>query len=381
MYIQKTAEKKGKSVFTWWDDLLLMISKCRLASHVGKFTHPDIKVSLWNEAIAEASEYISSASVQTEPDILTPAQYLGAASFLLQPVTEEGQTVLEDLEAGGKMTAQELDTLQLDVEPLIQAVKEMKIRSREAPFATDERMKQVYFPIGPDEYHLLSLMTAPGLMAEIKRRIREMSEQRRSSYDPKSSTYQNDCREVKNLTVVGFGGTKPQNISVLNSRQGGKFYLIPSLPPVWKEKEIYLPRKDFFMENLYYRRYTDIFLSLHQLFMQDRSNMEIRRRIHEKMADLADIAIGEAWKVRSCPNGWSQMTSLPDSQKIWLDAAMADRSNHTQWIADIGQAFGRWFITSYERIKGKQAVILGDGELRSFARQLEEIIQREVHGI
>ena len=36
------------------------------------------------------------------------------------------------------------------------------------------------------------------------------------------------------LAVQELGGTKPQNISQLNSERRGDNYLLASLPPVWK---------------------------------------------------------------------------------------------------------------------------------------------------
>lgn len=34
-----------------------------------------------------------------------------------------------------------------------------------------------------------------------------------------------------NLAEMHFGGTKPQNISLLNSVRGGRVWLLPSMPP------------------------------------------------------------------------------------------------------------------------------------------------------
>jgi CRISPR-associated protein Csy1 len=41
-----------------------------------------------------------------------------------------------------------------------------------------------------------------------------------------------DLNSILNLTKIGYGGTKPQNISVLNNQNGGIAYLLSSMPPI-----------------------------------------------------------------------------------------------------------------------------------------------------
>src|SRR5690606_4276445 len=48
-------------------------------------------------------------------------------------------------------------------------------------------------------------------------------------------------REYPNLAIRKFGGTKPQNISQLNSERHGENWLLPSLPPSWQMPEVRPP--------------------------------------------------------------------------------------------------------------------------------------------
>src|SRR5690606_31444829 len=41
--------------------------------------------------------------------------------------------------------------------------------------------------------------------------------------------------------VQKMGGTKPQNISQLNSERGGNNYLLGSLPPKWRSRDLRMP--------------------------------------------------------------------------------------------------------------------------------------------
>lgn len=379
-YMGKTAEKKSKPVPVWWDEIIRNIPRCQLATHVGKFTHPDVKISLWNHGREVNEGYVSSSSILAEDDILTPAQYLGAASVLMQPVVENGPTVLEDLADGGERVRKELDVFHLALEPLQQAVRDMMANSSQMPGETDGRLKQVYFPIGDGTYHLLSPLTASGFLFELKQRILAMNRERRDAHDPKKEVYGTDCRELTNLTMVGFGGTKPQNISVLNSRSSGVFYMLPSLPPELGRREIRRPRQNFFTETLYYRRYTEIFHSLHRLMVKAPNNIDVRNAIREKILDLVDVSLAQAWKLMALPAGWSEETALPECQKIWLDAGRKDQAEDMYWTHEVGLQFGRWVIRSYEKTEGREAVALGDGELTLFADCMEDVLREGGEG-
>jgi CRISPR-associated protein Csy1 len=39
------------------------------------------------------------------------------------------------------------------------------------------------------------------------------------------------------LTAIGYGGTKPQNISVINNQNSGFSYLLPSMPPILTKRK------------------------------------------------------------------------------------------------------------------------------------------------
>ena len=115
-------------------------------------------------------------------------------------------------------------------------------------------MKQVYFPVGEAQYHLLSILTPSGLITRLKQSVDAMrfSEETKQA---KESRKKNEHHEVGysdifDLTVTGYGGTQPQNVSVLNSQNAGRAYLLPSCPPVL-EKEQFGFQKLISLLNLY----------------------------------------------------------------------------------------------------------------------------------
>ena len=381
-YILRSAEAKKKSPGEWWETTVQNIGKCQLATHVGKFTNPDSAVALLAEPGAPDAGYVTTQGSRYREDILTPAQYIGSASLLLK-TQEDGRDVLEYTEASPEELTAELADLGLPGSSLKEAVEELRKRSRTEPSATDERMKQVYFPTNDaGQYHLLTVLPASSLLLELKKRLLEMDERRRLHCNKEEDEYGRDWENIPNLTEVGFGGTKPQNISALNSRARGTGYLLPSLPPSFEQRDIRLPKRDFFRETIPFREVERSLRTLHTLFLLDRNNKDIRMRIRGEVDALAELAAAMAARLRDEPAGWSEeerCAALPASQKIWLDEAFREtRLDGGDWLEDVSTGFGRWLIGRYERTAGREKVILGDIELKFFRDRLLELLKEEV---
>lgn len=381
-YILRSAETKKKSPAEWWETTVQNIEKCQVASHVGKFTHPDSQIGVLAEPGEPDAGYVTTQGCRYKEDIMTPAQYMGSASLLLKKQSD-GRSILEWMESTPELIEQELSEAQLTSPSLREAVKSLYKRSREFPAETDERLKQVYFPVGEEhQYHLLTVLPASALMQEMKQRLRQMGERRRLCYSDKEEQYGEDCEDMPNLTEVGFGGTKAQNISAMNSRFGGTAYLLPSLPPVWMSRKVRLPKRDFFRDGLLFRMAKESVQALHRLFLLDWNNQKIREGVQSHVDTLADMVAGMAERMREEPAGWSReeaFDGLPESQKIWLDEARREeRLDSEEWLDAVGTDFGRWLIRTYERVSGHEKVGLGDPELRFFKYRLIEVLREEV---
>ena len=266
-YIIESAAKKGKTPADWFDTMVMHMNECHLASHVGKFTNPDIKTTVCSHS-KKVAGYVTTGGSTCSLDILTPAQYLGSASLLLSPVTPD-KNVLEAVITRDKELEKELELLSLPIEKLQKKVQEMLEDSKKEPEATDTHLRQVYFPIAEGEYHLLSVMPSSCLTLEMYQRIRAINGHKIGCYDKKSENYGKPCEEVTGLTMIGFGGTKPQNISALNSRCGGKAYLLSSLPPSLREVKVRVPRSDFFKESIWYKSQSSALYRLHAYMKQE----------------------------------------------------------------------------------------------------------------
>lgn len=110
--------------------------------------------------------------------------------------------------------------------------------------------KQLYWLTGEDpaddgQYHLLAPLYSSALAHAVFQTINEdrfgeagkLARQARREHRDHDTGY----REYPDLAVQKFGGTKPQNISQLNSERGGNNYLLASRPPKWKTLAVKAP--------------------------------------------------------------------------------------------------------------------------------------------
>lgn len=350
----------------WLPDAAKRAGWLSMLSHPGKFTHPSAKTSaIIAEAQPKPDGFLRTGNADTDLDVLGNAAALDVHKFLSLTLTD-GQTVLAHLEQTSAAIQTQFELSTLPFSELQQGLLAIKQSSDTAK--TSEKIKQVYFPVG-DGYHLLSILTPSGLMFKLKEAINVLrfSDEAKQAREDRRHQVHNEqgFAELYNLSVIGFGGTKPQNISVLNNQNGGTAYLLPSLPPQLETRAIQPPKTGFFSDSLYYKHYQDSFKALHRLLMVNHNTIDIRDGRDYWISSIAEQIIEKVWQFRQLPPGWSDATNLPLAQKIWLDAAYNEqRENQDAWLDEIIRAIADWFYIAYEKTVGKdKAVFLGDVEL------------------
>ena len=292
----------------------------------------------------------------------------------------DGQTVLAHLEQDTPLIEQQFN-IPTSFQELRQGLLSIKSGATET-VKTSEKIKQVYFPVD-DDYHLLSLLTPSGLMFKLKKRINVLrfSEAAKQARNDRRNQihHEQGFDELYHLTVIGFGGTKPQNISVLNNQNGGTAYLLASLPPTLELRTTQAPKTNFFAQSLYLKDYQDKFKALHKLFGDTvPNNIDVREGRDYWILQIVEQLMEKVWAIRELPGGWSEVTALPPVQKIWLDAANSEkRDSEDDWLDEIIVAVVSWLGIAYKKAVGEQkAIPIGDPESRAFRQLLTE--HREV---
>lgn len=382
-YIIESAAKKEKTPAEWFNNAVENLKYCKLATHIGKFTHPDadVDVAIYCKP-NQLNGYVTTGNTTCQWDVSQVANYSSSGGLLLQPVLPENSvSVLEGILTNDKPVEEELDLLGLPIENLKTKIQWLNEERKKTPKKTDRHIKQVYFPIAEGEYHLLSIMPSSSLSLEMYQRIRKINGHKINCYDKTSEDYGKPCEEVTELTMISFGGTQPQNISALNSLRRGKAYLLSSLPPSLQEVKVRIPKSDFFKEYIWQKSQKKKLYQLHDYMKSTRNNLNVRRNIralvHKTMGDVIDTA----YKIRATGNGWSndeKYTNLPHAQKIWLDDIYKEERKNNDWLQEIAGSFARWMIASYEKTLGNEKIILGDREWLFIKQFMEKKLKDEV---
>ncbi len=230
---------------------------------------------------------------------------------------------------------------------------------------TDARNKQLLWPansdtieMNSDDYICLVPLHPSALVnrlyQKISKKYSEENKQARENSKKKNTDKAQAYFSINNLSMVKLGGTKPQNISQLTSSQGGRNYLLPSLPPQINTKpKIHLGSKQtsLFNKNLNYYCYTSI-QHLFNVIEEQKNTVDTRTKRKEALEEIINKVFEIADYIQSTYEpGWSTNHTLEWPQKYWLDpdrALLNDEEKFkadkekTDWASDIEHAFAGW---------------------------------------
>ena len=377
-YQQEAQEKYALE--SWLIDASKRAKQLSLTTHPAKFVHPNAKASsIIANNPKENDGLLRSGNVEVELDIFGNAAALDVEKFLRIQL-QDNKTVLQHLESNSDTIQQQFKTKNTNYDDIRNGLMQIKQSDLDQ---TSEKLKQVYFPV-TDDYHLLSILNASGIIYKLKERIndkrfsdenRQLREELKKS---KPSPLTGKIIELYDLSSVGYGGTKPQNISTLNNQNGGISYLLSSMPPVLEKRYTQPPKNNFFDNCLWPGLFKTDFKQFHQVLSWRKNNLEIR-----DMRD--DIVLNSITKVqrliesiREIGPGWSASetyNSLPVWQKIWLDNAYSElrndeKQNH-DYLNEAQSYFANWFIGNYKQ-STKDSKLLGDDDIEQIKKILKE---------
>jgi CRISPR-associated protein Csy1 len=263
--------------------------------------------------------------------------------------------------------------------------------ARSATPSSHALAKQVYWLAGEDpaddgQYHLLAPLYSSALAHAVFQTINEdrfgeagnLARQARYAQRDHDSGY----REYPDLAVQKFGGTKPQNISQLNSERGGKNYLLASCPPKWKTRSLKAPLSTDTVFSQF-GRIAEVRATVHNLrnFLESDPppNMRTKDRRDALLDRLIDELLDFAHPLQAIlPAGWTRDSAcrLVEAERLWLDPRRAETDDNTDtefrtawqrmdWPAEIGCRFGNWLNHALG-----QSLPLGDIEGRYWRDEL-----------
>ena len=390
-YIADKAAKKEQTPAEWIQKNLQNLERCRTVSHIARYTNPDVAISVHDTSQPVGQGYLTTTDMTAEDDLIVNggAAYMAFASFLVGKFSQKETAAEQKADLAAKTAWQyfredspfirkEIESLGVEYEPLREKI--LKIRPQEVPQMTDTRLRQVYFPTGEDDYHLLTVIPPVSMMFSLTEQVETASRSQRRCRDKKSEHYGESYFIFPDITRAAFGGSQPQNMSCRNTSLG--IDILPSQPPILSGRKIKLPKRNFFSDSLYWRRFSDTLSDLDALFRDQRHNLAMRKRREDIILDFVEAILYEANRLQNLPAGWSKETELSDEQATWLDEAYgSQRQADTDWIWPVCLDFSRWLVNAYGRfcrIEKRKEISLSDAELHSFAATMEEVLKQEV---
>lgn len=372
---------------TWWEKSL-QAARPAAATHISTYTHPDAKTTNLVVGINVVNNGLMATSnvhCRNAFDIYGNAgndTLLGEVYRFLYLQLPDGLTVAGHLTQDTNDIQSFFNDLGIDYSYAKERLE--NILSDRRPTKTHQLVKQVYFPISDNQYHLLSLLTSSVLQTELLKRINETkfseaNKELRALRREKKFTDQK-IEEFFGLTEVYFGGSKPQNISVANTANYGKAYLLPSLPPKLEKRAFRLPKNDFF-ETLFYKSFKENFTAWHELMAGNWNNIHIRNGIIKTIQFIIDQILFKALTIsKQMPEGWTddeKYQALPKYQMIFLDRQYDDKEFKDEaWRTQISNAVGHWIIKGYEK-SVKEAFLLESSEYNRVKELVESTLRTD----
>lgn len=395
---EDSADTAAKYDYTaWLADAARRVGQIQAVTHVLKATHPDARGS----------------SLHVRPDTLHPHAEIGSHT-LKDGFAEDvvGNAAALDvfkflkLEVDGRKL---LDWMQLSDADLLMALDSDPETAREwagafaglvranAQAVSHGKAKQLYWltgdnPEDDNQYHLLQPLFSSSLAHAVHADIQEvrfgeankLARQARRNGDTSESGY----RDYRDLVVRKLGGTKPQNVSQLNSERGGVNYLLASLPPRWRdERRFKLLGTDSALDRFagfdevrpLMKRLADFLLTDPPKTLETR---QTREALEQVLGQLLAV-FGAAMQAQMEP-GWTRDSDcrLPRCEQLWLDPERTElplREGYEQedddfnaayawgdWPDEVAGSFANWVN---ERLRAAGLTAVGDAEYKHWAKQ------------
>ena len=377
----------------WLDDAARRVQQIQAVTHSLKPIHPDARgTNLYVEprTLPPLAELGSHAlGERFVGDVVGNAAALDVYKLLKLEVN--GCSLLTALLAHDPDALAALHTEPVQAEKLRDAFVSLTQPRAEGP-SSHTLAKQLYWRTGTDacddsHYTLLAPLYATSLAHAVHAQVQEdrFGEANKAARQARRERKMHDgvFHDYPGLAVQNMGGTKPQNISQLNSERRGMNYLLSSLPPQWQASAVRLPvHAASVFDRLFIAR-PEVRRTVRALRVFLESNPDANLATRERREELLDALVDELVSLAAelqqiLPPGWSRdderFADLHRSEQLWLDPLRAEQPDEADfasewlqmdWPAAVGQRFANWLNA---QLRGKLPV--GDVEARAWQKEL-----------
>jgi len=358
----------------WLASAAKRVSQIQLATHTLKPIHPDARGSNLHVRGSEPEQPgLVSSRTLSEPDDDVVGNAAALDVYKLLKLEHGGQTLLQRALAGDPLLVAALSDDLVQAEEWCTAFAGI-IDSKGQP-ASHTLARQLYFPLDDGGYHLLAPLFPTSLVHRLQRTLRndrfgDAAKAAREARSKGESWPKGYC-EYPDMAIQKFGGTKPQNISQLNSERYGENWLLAALAPQWQSAAVRPPLgvpsvfERAFGRQRRVRELTDALRD----FLHDttHNNVHIRSKRAALVAAICDELLQYAATLQELKPGWSADPDceLHPAERRWLDPHHPQESAG-DWQQTVGQRFANWL----NAVIGSDRLRLGEDEHAQWSADL-----------
>jgi CRISPR-associated protein Csy1 len=368
----------------WLTDAAKRAKQISLATHAAKFTHSDAKGSsiLVTAIEQQNSGYITTASLESKAiDAVGNAAALDVAKLL--KITIHGESLIDQLQN------KHVDALKAFTDD--KALLNLWQLGFEKALGDEKRSghtltKQLYYPVNlegndAEKYHLLCPLFSSSLAHELHKQVTKtrFGESKNIRDARKKGHFHQVLDENFPATAVqNFGGSKPQNISQLNSERYGQSYLLNCAPPTYQAQSkppltsaSIFNREFGFKTSMLIREFKAFLTGLTE---QDRNFTTRYKRDYGFVQPLLDSLFNHAVQIQSLIEhaGWANNTEskMKHEHALWLDVNNPSATFQTarekgDWLEVVANDFSLWLL---RKLENKQHYLVGDVEQQYFKK-------------
>jgi len=385
---------------TWMENAAIKMAKqLKFGTHIAKGIHPDSKgdnVSFRGVGALSSGLVGSQTLPSLELDANGNAAALPLASFFNAVVDEHAEVKLRDLILHDHPALEGVFSNSTETSQQYLAAFKTVLSNNQGESVSDERNKQLLWPCSvsatvTDEYRVLVPLHPSALTYALDQKLKDLrySDANKEARDnrKKKTAEQKTYVSISDLAVKKLGGTKPQNVSLLTSGQGGRSFLLPSLPPaISSQREFSVSKKHttIFNNSLRYQCYLGL-QELYAVVRAGKNNVDWRDQRKEALdIILAQILALAASIQNTYSAGWSKDYQLDMAEKYWLDPlrvnedgeeAFAESKLVDDWTKTIEQNFSLWLNGLLKRQFPKQKYQFSDAEYTEWVREMRDAIK------
>lgn len=369
--ISEVRDKFNKQA--WLEDAAnRMARQLSFGTHISKGVHPDAKgdnIAFVPQHVL-AKHIVGTHSIKSDfIDANGNAAALPLAAFFDFELSGEGEPTLKIRDLILANNADFIQSLSSDqnIANEYHQIFKNALQSQISNPVTHERNKQTLWPtnayssisLNELEYKTLIPLYPSVFTHEVYQSINHLrySDENKEARDNrfKKTVDHKPYISMLDLATLQLGGTKPQNVSLLMSKQGGRNYLLPSLPPMIEWSYSFnlskFTKSIFASKSLHYHS-SNAIQEIFNVVKSKSNNVDLRNERKDAIDAILNILFSIADDLRTNKSaGWSKDFDLDIEEKLWLDPMRADlpeeddftyKRENTDWDKVIIARFANW---------------------------------------